>query len=269
VIGPTDDRDMVECYLDALVIELRGRACGTSRILHEAEDHLRESVEAGVTEGLSVEDAQQRALERFGSPALVAKRLVAAERWRAPIPVLSQLVLTLALIAGIGLVGIGVSGALADGMGALFGKPFVSADTNGVTYTPARCADFREYHPEAATCAAAATAHHFDEVVNYRLAAGVLGLGVLAGWWVVRRRRWMWPDASAAVPDGFGPIVGAALFGVAAAGLLFVSLGQIVIGGDSSGAGQYLSGGIVATLLAAGFAVALLRTVRIRTRLVD
>jgi len=264
-----DHGDAVDRYLEALLLELRGRATGVRRILDEAEDHLRESVEAGIADGLAPDEAERRAIERFGSPQLVARRLARGARVRPPVPVLAQVVLALMLIGGIGLVGVGVSGALADGMGAAFGKAFVSADTNGVTYTPSRCADFLEYHPEARTCEAAATAHHFDEVVSYRLAAGVLGIAVLGAWWVARRRRWLWPDAAEAVPEGFGAIVGAALFGVAAAGLLFQSIGAIVVGGDSSGTGQYLSGGLIAAVMAMGFAVVLQRTLHTRAQLVD
>jgi hypothetical protein len=262
-----DDRDAVERYVDALLVELGGRVTGVSRIINETEDHLRESIDAALAEGLSQEDAERRALERFGSAKLVARRLAAADRGVAPLAVLGRAVLTLVLVAGIGLVGIGVSGAVAAGMGAAFGKTFVSADASGVTYTAARCADFREYHPDATSCEAAATAHHFDEVITYRLAAGVLGVAVLAAWWVARRRRWGWPDAADAVPDGFGATVGAALFGAAAAGLLFLSLGQIVVGGDSAGTGQYLSGGVVSAVIAAGFGLALLRTLRVRSQL--
>ena len=261
--------DPIERYLDDLADELGGRVRGLRRILAETEDHLQASVDAGVEEGLTAREAQQRAVARFGAPEVVARNWGRAGAGRRmSLPVLSQAVLSLMLVAGIGLVGIGVSGAVAGGMGAVFGKSFVAADTNGVTYTAARCADFREYHPEATTCAAAATAHHFDEIVNYRLAAGILGAAVLIGWWFVRRRRWASPEAAGALPDGFAAIVGASLFGVAAAGLLFLSLGQIVIGGDSSGAGQYLSGGVVAAVIAACFVVGVQRTLAERSQLV-
>lgn len=254
----------IDDYLDDLADELGGRVRGVRGILDETADHLRESAGAGVAEGLSTEDAERRAVERFGSPKLVARRLAAGHGSFAPIAVLTQLALALVLIAGIGLVGIGASGAVARGMGSVFGKAFVSADTNGVTYTAARCADFREYHPEARSCEAAAIAHHFDEVVNYRLAAGILGVAVLFGWWFVRRRGWGWPAAADAIPHGFGATVGAALFGVAAIGLLGQSLGPMVIGGDSLGTGQYLSGGVVAALIATGFGLNLLRILRVR-----
>jgi hypothetical protein len=53
---------------------------------------------------------------------------------------------------------------------------------------------------------------------------------------------------------------------VAAAGLLFLSLGQIVVGGDAAGTGQYLSGGVISAALATGFGLTLLRTLRVRSQ---
>jgi hypothetical protein len=174
-------------------------------------------------------------------------------------PALVQLGLALALVGAVGLLAIGASGLLAAGMGAAFGKGFVAGDQPGVTYTPARCADFREYHPEAASCEAAATAHHFDEVVGDRVAAGVLGLLLLGAVCLAgpRLRR----GAAPALPAGFAATVGASLSGVAAAGLLLLGLGAWAFGGGS-GAGQYLSAGLAALLAFAGFAVALLRALR-------
>ena len=172
-------------------------------------------------------------------------------------PVLTQLALALALVGGIGLVAVGASGLLAAGMGAAFGEGLVAGDPPGVTYTPDRCADFAEYHPEAGGCQGAAAAHHFDEVVGYRVDAGVLGLLLLAAWWRLgprlRRRA-----AGAALPDGFAATVGASLFGVAAAARLLQGLGELALG-RSTGAGQYLSGGLVSLVAFAAFAVALLR----------
>jgi hypothetical protein len=45
-----------------------------------------------------------------------------------------------------------------------------------------------EYHSEKTTCAAAELAHHADEIVEYRLMAGVLGLLALVAHLVARSR---------------------------------------------------------------------------------
>ncbi len=259
---PVVDPDPLEVYLDRLLVELSGRARNVRRILSEVDDHLHDAVDEGMATGLSLAEARQRALDRFGSPATVARRFTSGAGRFLPVPVVGQLVLAVALLAGIGLVGIGVSGALAGGMGTAFGKDFVARDVAGVTYTPARCADFLEYHPEVRSCGAAATAHHYDETVEYRVAAGLLGLMVLAGLSVVRRstvvaRLVPLVDGVGLLPEAFVSTVGAAVFGCAAGALLISGLAQLPGGGG--GAGADLSGGIVAAVIAAGFARGLYR----------
>ena len=176
--------------------------------------------------------------------------------------VLRPLVRSIAIVAVSGLIVVGVSGLLADGFGALLGKSFVSGDQPGVTYTPERCADLFEYDPEAATCEAAATAHHFDEVAQYRIVLGVLGLlaGIAA---LLLFPRFHEPYSQSALLEGFTAIVGLAVYGCAAGLLLAESLGQTAFG-DTNGAGAYLSGGLVSLVLVAGYAVAFWRTIQPR-----
>ncbi len=172
---------------------------------------------------------------------------------------LVELALALSLLFGIGMSAIGASGLVAGAFGAAFGKSFVAGDTNGVTYLPARCADFLSYFPRAGSCEAAATAHHFDEVVQYRIAAGVLGLLTLAGWWLLRRR--FGGRNRGALPEGFVATIGAALFGLAALTLLALG-GLPILLGEPTGAGGLLSGGVVALVAFAGCAGAFIRSVR-------
>ncbi len=61
------------------------------------------------------------------------------------------------------------------------------------------------------------------------------------------------------LPDGFVPTVAACLFGVLGAGLVWVGI-NTTSSGLNGGPGAYLSGAIVALLVAAGFAPALGRT---------
>jgi hypothetical protein len=171
-----------------------------------------------------------------------------------------QLVLSMILVGGIGLVAIGASAGLAGAMEAAAGKSFVAGDQAGVTYTPARCADFFEYFPHAASCEAAATDHHYDEVISYRAAAGVLGLLVLAGYAVIRRRR---GGSVGMLPDGFVATIGATVFGIGGGLLVVQGVGLMTAGMD--GAGNALSGGIVGVMVAAGFAVQLYRSLLLRT----
>ena len=124
----------------------------------------------------------------------------------------------LVLLLAVGLLAIGASGLLSVAFRATLGDRFVAADLPGVTYTAARCRDFEEYHPEQPTCDRAAAAHHADEVESYRIAAGLLGAVVLAGWWLVRRRH-RDEQSVAWLPDEMVPLVGLIVFGGAALGL--------------------------------------------------
>lgn len=254
--------DAIDAYLNQLLHELRVRAPRARRILIEAEDHLREAARQGVAMGLAEDEATRQAIARFGSPRMVARRFAAEEGRLLPPSLLVQLCLALGLLAGIGLAAVGASGLLAAGMGGAFGKAFVAGDAPGVTYTPQRCADYLEYYPRAADCNAAAVAHHFDEVVQYRLTAGVLGLLALGGYALVRRRYRLLAGVRV-LPESFISISGAAVFGVAALGLLGLSVPQLLFARiGSNGAGGLLSGGILSALLFAAFAASLLRTLR-------
>jgi hypothetical protein len=137
-------------------------------------------------------------------------------------------------------------------MGARYGRRFVSGDQPGVTYSKARCADYFEYEPGARTCEQAATWHHYGEVVQYRTAAGILGLFGLAGYLFYRRRRTMPPS-----PPAFSPIVAAAAFTLAAALLLTPGLYRLA-SDQRTGAGVFLSAGMVSAVAAIISVVALL-----------
>ncbi len=88
-----------------------------------------------MTDRLEPDEAERRAVARFGSPRRLARRFVPPDPARRP--VLVELALALALLAGIGLTAIGLSGATAAGFRAAFGQDFVARDLPGVTYTAA------------------------------------------------------------------------------------------------------------------------------------
>ena len=252
--------DPVEDYLDRLFAELRGRPSDVRRILTETEHHLTDAVEGATAAGVPLAEARQQAIVQFGSPRTVARRFASAEGWWAPNGVVVQFVMAMVLIGGIGLAAIGASAGVAGAMGTVAGKSFVAGDMPGVTYTAARCADFLEYFPHAGSCEAAATDHHYDEVLSYRAAAGVLGLVVLAGYAVVRRRR---PRLVGMLPEGFVATIGATVFGAAGVVLVIDGAGRAITGMD--GAGNTLSGGLVAVVVAAAYAWQLYPTLIRRT----
>jgi hypothetical protein len=174
--------------------------------------------------------------------------------------VLRALAWQLAFVAGVGLIAIGASGVLALSMRAAFGTAFVAGDPPGVTYSSARCADFLEYHPDAVGCEAAASDHHADEVVWYRIAAGVMGTIVLAGRWVIGRRRPSWPSAE--ISRAVIAAVGASVFGLAAVALGAQGLAVLVSEGVRHGPGQWISAGVVSFVVFVAFAASLWRDLR-------
>ena len=170
-----------------------------------------------------------------------------------------SLALGVLLLAWVGFVSIGVGGVVAAGMQAAFGAGFLAGDIPGVTYTPDRCADLKEYAPSSSTCAEAAALHHSDETVTYRLAAGVLGL-LLLGVWIVARRR---AAGDGPLPAGLIEAAGSALFGVVGLALLAQGLELLALG-PGTGEGADLSAGIVSLVVAALFGVALYRSLSAR-----
>jgi hypothetical protein len=168
-----------------------------------------------------------------------------------------QLIGRAVLLGSLAAVAVGVSGLLAWGLGAVSSDRYVAGDQPGVTYSVARCKEFFEYAPGAHTCEEAATRHHFGEVVEYRGAAGVLGLLSVGVFLIARRRRPAWTRTDA-LPRAFTATVATVAFGVAAAGLLALAVDATLIS-RTAGSGAYLSGGIVAAIAAVVAAAVFLR----------
>lgn len=165
---------------------------------------------------------------------------------RPSAPWLPELALGIARLCVVGLFAIGVSGLVAGAMGALWGQSAVVGDVAGVTYTPERCAELMEYARNADSCEAAAVQHHFEETVDYRVAAGVIGgAGLIALGFARRRGGRTSPRKASVLPASLLPGVGAAVFGVAAAVLALDGVGRL-LEGSTHGAGGSLSGAVIA-----------------------
>jgi len=243
----------IERYLDDLFDHLTGTGAAGRRALGEAEDHLLAATAEGQEAGLSEVEAARQAVARFGDPARIAASLKVAHGGIAAIlkPVFSGAW----LLAAVGMIAIGFSGLVAEVMGRLISPNFVAGDPSGVTYTADRCADYFEYFPNATSCANAAELHHWGEVVEYRVAAGVLGLLGLGAYVLLRRIGWL-----SKPPSGPLALVTAAVFGLAGMLLTLPPVMEMVFGG-TSGVGANLSGGLVALLLAAYAALLAFRRV--------
>jgi hypothetical protein len=252
-VGPVDR------VLDELFDALAGTGGPGRRTVTEAEDHLRAAAAEGVAQGLSQIDAETAAVARFGDPSRLAAGI---RRAHLDLPTLLRRAFTGTWFVGaVSLVAIGVSGLVSEVFGRVIGAGFVAGDASGVTYTAARCADYFEYFPNANSCADAAAQHHWGEVVQGRVAAGVLGLlalGVLglARRTVLRGPAWQFPPTYVAA-------VLLALFGAAGVLLTGLSVMQLAFG-STSGVGANLSDGLVALLVALAVLIWSIRTVRRR-----
>ena len=112
--------DLIAQYLTELRARLRTAPEGTTDILAEAEDHLRESMAAGLAAGMSEEEAQQAAISAFGSARTVARAN------RHPAGVLTPLGLAASKAAGVYLITVSAAsfamylwiGAVISGLGS-------------------------------------------------------------------------------------------------------------------------------------------------------
>src|SRR5512138_1734415 len=86
----------IQIYLHKLKHHLWVRGLADADALAEIESHLLESRDAGLRQGLSIDDAEQRALERFGSVKIMVATF---EKERKD--VMQSLLLAAAILAGL------------------------------------------------------------------------------------------------------------------------------------------------------------------------
>ena len=112
---PTDDQP-VESYLDRLLLTLGGSPRQVRHTLAEIEAHLHDVVAEEMAAGKSRPDAEAAAVARIGSMSDVTGRRAAFSRPTAAL--LRRTALAGSLIGGVGLVAVGVAGAIALGTGS-------------------------------------------------------------------------------------------------------------------------------------------------------
>lgn len=267
VAGAVDEAGgPVEQYLDRVFDLLAGAGRAGRRALVEIEGHLRDAVDDEVVAGRDRSEAERRAVERFGPAEAVVRGLLAAHSAGIGV-LLRRAFAALWLVGGIGLLVIGLSGPAAWAVGTAFGKDLVAPDPPGAWFSAARCADLMEYHPHAGSCWAASVAHHFDEEVRNRLAAGVLGLLVLAAFWLVRRGRPRWlarfRGLTVTPPAPLVAAAAAAVFGGAAVLLTGLGLDGFMVG-QRAGVGATLVSGLAAAVAFLASLPPVVRELRLR-----
>jgi hypothetical protein len=250
--------DLIEEYLDHVLVSLGGSPRQVRYTLAEVDAHLRDAVAEGVAAGLPESEAQARAVLRMGpvngvtgQPAVLSRPSGALVR---------RLALTVALVGGVGLVAIGGAGLIAWVLQAVKGAAFVTVPFPPGAYTKADCARWLAGDPGTRSCVTAMLADHAGDFVLQATAAGLLGLIALAAY-LALRQRWRDRATMTALPAGTAEALGAALAALAAV----VCLGQaldIEMVQHGIGAGQPWSLGLAAAVTAIVFALGLPRARR-------
>lgn len=249
--------DPIEEYLDVLYTRLRGTPREGRRILAEAGEHLLDAVAEGVAAGLTHREAQEHAISAFGSVNAVVRAHESRRRRPPAARLLADLVMSGWLLASVGLIAVGASGLVAAAMNSVFGPRFVGGSPSAAGLSGAACRHYLALWPAAHTCAQAAMLEVSSDAVTLRVAGGLAGLVALAAY--LAARRW---HARRVLPDAFVPTVAVSLFGAAAAvlGWFTVNHRMSTLGGLPHGAGVYLSGAIVALVMAVAYLWSLQRS---------
>jgi hypothetical protein len=256
VAGRADD--LVEEYLDRVLVSVSGSPRQVRHTLAEIEAHLRDAVAEGVASGLPDEQAQAQAVARMGPVSGVSGKPIVLTRPSTAL--LHRLALTAALVGGVGLAAIGGSSLIARLFVSLKGNAFLAAPFPAGSYTRADCARWLAGDPGTHSCITAMLADHAGDALMYASAAGLLGVITLAAYLVLRQR---WSDRATmtALPAGTAEALGAILAGLAAVACLGQAF-DIETVQRGVGAGQPWSLGLAAAITSVAFLVALWHTRR-------
>jgi len=246
MVGVTGRQDLVAEYLRELRARLR--MPDADLVLAEAEDHLRESVAAGVAIGMSERAAQEAAISAFGS----VRAVVRAHNLR-PRQVAADLVLVALRLGWTGMFAIAGSGFVALAMNHLFGRSFVGGTpAPGARFTQAQCQHWLALWPGARTCGQAAMLEASSDAVSLRVIGGGLGGLILLGCYLLALLYWRRANTRV-LPASLFPLAAAAVFLAGGLALVVCTFtgGRF---GAPAGPGVFLSGAVVALALAAVFA---------------
>jgi hypothetical protein len=208
----------IEDYLDDLLRSAHADPRTTRRLIDEANDHLFSAAADLEAAGMTRFEAEREAVRRLGP----ASGVLQGSSRRSFAALFLEVLGASVLLGGCGLVAIGLSGAVAALMNALFGLRFVGGATVGGTGG----------HGVTETA---------QDAVTLRVLAGVLGLVVLAGYALFRRST----RGPTVLPNGLVDALGAAAFAAATVVLAGASVDQGMSSGAGHGVGFFLSGALV------------------------
>jgi hypothetical protein len=257
VVGVTGD--LIDRYLAELSASLRTPPERTAEIVAEAEDHLRESVAAGLAIGMTEREAQEAAISAFGPV-----RAVVRAHHRRPRQLAADLVMAGLKLGWTGMFAIAASGFVALAMNHLFGRSFVGGtQASGNRFTAAQCQYWMSVWQGARTCGQAAMLEASSDAVSLRVIGGVIGGGILLACYLLARLRWRRGDEM--LPRGLFPLAGTAIFTTGALALVVCTFTGGPFGAPA-GPGTFLSGAVVALAVAAAFALRARRDLRAALR---
>jgi hypothetical protein len=160
-------------------------------------------------------------------------------------------------VVAVGFVAVGVSGVTARAWSGLAGLASTFGDAPGVHIDAASCAHFLAAQPGTQSCATAALLEVRDDALVQRAAIGLLGLLLMGGsvWWGRRRDRRTGGAVDLAAPAA---LLAATVFGLVGVALAGYGVDRAVTG---TGSGQWLSAGLIAIIVAAGYLAVLWQAV--------
>ena len=261
--------DPIQAYLRQLAIRLRMAPESASSALAEVEAHLRDAERdlAGVAGSRA--QAQRAAVARFGSVEQVAagyNREARRVLVQSAAPVAARCGMRL---VAVGAVAVGVAGLVAQVLARLTSVAFVFGPAEPGALPVAGCLHWLAVHPEAGTCAQAATLENSADAVQLYVAGSVAGLLLLAAALVVLR--FIWPGFAVGSGRRLGRLAarveigcGAVIFAVASLALLAAGALDLQVAG-AWGRGLWLTDAVVAATACTGYLLALAFT-EYRTR---
>jgi hypothetical protein len=245
----------IDAYLDELFRHVRDlEPAEARRLLSETEAHLRDAADDAERGGMSRDDAERRAVERFGA----AGRIARAERWSSGGTLAPRVVVSAWQVGAIGAVAIGVSGLIAGVMYLLGASDsFLAGGESTSHLSAADCSRWLAIYPHAPSCAVAALRDWTAETIYYRVGVGVVGVLALLAL-VVVRHRWTRARQVAPLPNLVVDSVATTCFVIAGVWLAGLGADALIVS-SGRGAGGWLSAAPVSLAVGLAFAFRLRR----------